>query len=254
MTVRTKAVAARIIGDAREAYATVAGANKIISKTEAKKLPKDLAAAVDKARQESTRVTVDAAVDAYASHVSHVLSAVDKKGKGALSAAEADKILDPSLRKKVLDVRAELTGGATPTKPTAAQIVAQLADAIGGIASWHDSGDNGVESGVTAHAGVKSLTQAVAALSTGWGGDLTLGPAKDKAAIDSFLGSATASLLDFTEGEGQAEVDGFSAAVRSAFESLSGVRSASTSDGGSFLIAKAKDVYVSVRVQPYSDG
>ena len=85
-------------------------------------------------------------------------------------------------------------------------------------------------------------------------GSASLTPLKGKDAIDAFVSSASESLLLFTEGEGAADVEAFAAGVRAAFEKLSSVRFATAADGSSFLLGKAKDVYVSLRVQPYSDG
>ena len=110
-SVRTNAVRNALIGDARKALTEAAGSNQIVSKTEAKKLPADVAKAVAAAREEKTRVTVDDAVDKYASIVSRVLAAVDKRGKGTLSEAEAKRIYDPELRARVLDIRASLAAG-----------------------------------------------------------------------------------------------------------------------------------------------
>lgn len=110
-TVKTSDVRNRIIGDARKAFDEAAGSNEIISKTEQKALPKDLKAAVTKARKEHSRVTVDDAVDVYASKVARTLAAVDRTDKGALSETEANNIRDGALRLKVLDVRAALAAG-----------------------------------------------------------------------------------------------------------------------------------------------
>jgi hypothetical protein len=255
MAIRTETVANRIIGDARQQLGAAAGANEIIARSEAKKLPRDLARAVADAREADATVTVDDAVDAYASHVTKVLALVDKTSKGNLSEAEATKILDPALRKKVLAARAELAGGVSTSppgaggKPTAAAVVSGLTAALNAVASWHDSGDNGVESSASALAGAKNLTQAMAAIGGG-----TLGAPTGKAALDAFLSSAAEAMLQFTDGEGQADVDAFAAGVRAQFAPLTSVRAATAADGSDVLLGKAKDTYVAVRVLPYSDG
>jgi hypothetical protein len=265
MAVKTTSVKSRMIGDAREAVEDAAGSNRILSKTEAKKLPEELGKAVAKAREESARVTVDAVVDAYASQVSKTLSAVDKTGKGFLSDAEAAKIFDPALRKKALDVRAELAGapsGGSTQKPTSAKVLQDLSGAVAGLGQWHESGDNGVDTAVTALTGQKSLSNALAAVLPGAGfsngeTQLVLGTPTGSAAIEAFLADARGTLEAWAL-DHEIETDpiaGFEDAVRSQFGALSSVRVATGADmGGAYLLGKAKDCYVAVVIQNYSDG
>jgi hypothetical protein len=111
--VKTETLRSALIGNARKKLNKASGpaaksGAKVISKTEQKTLPPDLQRAVDFARKDKRIVTVDDAVASYAKHVSDVLGAVDKKGKGVLSEKEAKKITDPELRSRVLDVRTRL--------------------------------------------------------------------------------------------------------------------------------------------------
>lgn len=114
MKVKTNDVRNSLVGEARKAIKDAAGSNGILSKVEAKKLPKEVARAADAVRARDGRVTVDTAVDEFAGKLSKVLAAVDKKGKGVLSKAEAESIYDPDLRASVLAARAKLLGGAAP--------------------------------------------------------------------------------------------------------------------------------------------
>ncbi|MBI2378714.1 MAG: hypothetical protein HYV07_32265 [Deltaproteobacteria bacterium] len=268
MSVRTRAVASRIIGEARATLEDAAGSNQIISKREAKKLPIDLASAVDKAREDSSRVTVEDAVDVYASQVSRTLAAVDKRGKGTLSEAEANRIYDPSLRKKALDVRAEmLAGGAAPvtppssgsSRPSSAEVVAEIgADPM---PVWHESGDNGVNTDTIALAGKTSLAKVMGTVaehpSTPWThgeSKLELTPLRGSEAIESFLATARSAFEDFDVGVPE-EIQPFLDKVEAAFGKLSSVRLLTGSDyGGTYLVGKARDCYVAVTLQPYSDG
>jgi hypothetical protein len=212
-------------------------------------------------------VTVDAVVDAYASQVSKTLSAVDKTGKGFLSEAEAAKIFDPALRKKALDVRAELAGttggtGGSTQKPTSAKVLQDLSGAIGGLGQWHESGDNGVDTAVAALTGQKSLSNAMAAVLGGSGfsnaeTQLVLGTATGSAAIEAFLADARGTLEAWAlDHEIESDpIAGFEDAVRTQFGALSSVRVATGADmGGAYLLGKAKDCYVAVVIQNYSDG
>ncbi|MBI4821871.1 MAG: hypothetical protein HY791_36775 [Deltaproteobacteria bacterium] len=269
MAVRTRTVASRIIGEARASLEDAAGSNQIISKREAKKLPSDLAAAVDKAREESSRVTVEDAVDVYASQVSRTLAAVDKRGKGTLSEAEANRIYDPSLRKKALDVRAEmLAGGAAPvtppssgsSRPTSAEIVA----AIGAdpMPVWHESGDNGVNTNTVVLTGMTSLAKVMAGVTqhdgtpwTEYETKLELTTLRGAAAIESFLGKAKAAFEGYEIEGSMGDIAPFLATVEANFSKLSSVRLLEGGDfGGSYLVGRAKDCYVSLTLQPYSDG
>jgi hypothetical protein len=101
---KTQSVQRQLIGDARKTLTQAAGDNALVSKTEAKKLPKDLQKAIAAASTAGKPVKVKDAVDAYAAMVSSALTSVDKGKKGDLTLAEAKKISDLALRSKVLDV------------------------------------------------------------------------------------------------------------------------------------------------------
>jgi hypothetical protein len=133
--VRTEKVRDTLIGQARTKLKEAAGPSgpALISRKEENKLPEDLKRAVDFARKKKPRVTVEDAVASYAKHVSQVLGAVDKKGRGILSEKEAKAITDTALRSRVLDVRAELLGRAEgssggPGPVNAGKLAAKIED------------------------------------------------------------------------------------------------------------------------------
>ncbi|MCK6550794.1 hypothetical protein L6R52_33460 [Myxococcota bacterium] len=257
MSVKTRTVGTRIIGDARRAFEEAAGSNQIISKREAEKLPKDLSAAVSTVRRTKTRVSVDDAVDAYARKVSYVLSTVDSSSRGTLSQAEAKKIRDPALRQRVLDVRAELAasggsgaGGAGGAGSTA-DAIAQLAGPIGAFDVYHESGDHGVDVRATALAGARSLTAAMAALP-----GAALQPQRGADAIAAWIAHAQQALEAAADREGQdpAEIPPALDQLQAALGALTNARLATdAASGAAYLLGKARDGYVSVMVQDYSE-
>lgn len=270
MQIKTSAVRSRLIGEARKSLKKAAGGNQVISKSEAKKLPRDLQAAVDKVRVDKPQVRVDDAVDVYASKVSRVLSTVDQWGKGVLSEAEVQSIKDPALRRKVLDTRAALLAGTagvlaprggTGRLGTTAQIVSALSGPVAGLGTWWESGDNGVNVSVSVLKGKRTLQQALekvvkdpAAPWTWSETNLNLEPAKGAKAIEAFQGEAESTLEAFKD-DGPTEVQDFVDAVAASFAPLSLVRFASGGDlGGHYLLGKASDGYVAVVVQGYRDA
>jgi hypothetical protein len=269
VTVRTRAVRDRLVGDARSALKDAAGSNQIVSRTEAKKLPKDVARATEVVRAEKGRVTVDDAVDAYASKVSYVLNAVDTRGKGVLSATEAKRIRDPALRSSVLDVRAKLmagdSGGTTGTGgtgvPTTSTLVAGLTTALSGTDAFCESGDHGVNISMRKVPGQdldEVLTKVHLDPAAPWTNGEThvvltpAGPTADT--IATFTSFARDAMM--AEREDIPEViDAFAVGVKAQFSTLSDIRLASGQDlGAMYLIGKTSDGYVAVAVQPYSDG
>jgi len=276
MPVRTNTVRNRLIGEARKELKKAAGSNQIVSKTEAKKLPRDIAAAVAAVREEKSRVTVDDAVDAYASKVSRVLAAVDKRGKGVLSEAEAKKISDSTLRAKVLDIRAALLagtiddiitdptgGGDSATGVTSAALMAAMRGADANASMWCESGDNGVDSKVFKLEDCRTWDDVWAKVNqsgnTPWAnGETNLthgGPSADVAAtVKGFAETAKQHFLDWRE-DTEADAQSYADAVIANFSGLAAVRSAHGNDaGGEYLVGKTKDGFVAIVVQPYRDG
>jgi hypothetical protein len=127
--IQTEAVRDKLIGDARKAFKKVAGDDGKVSKADAEALAPDHKRAVDFARKEHRIVTVERAVESYAHHVTEVLDAVDRKGKGQLSLKETAKITDAELRARIDDIRGKRTaptGGAGSVN--AAQLTAKIED------------------------------------------------------------------------------------------------------------------------------
>lgn len=131
---KTTTLQRQLIGEARKALSSAAGADAALTKTEAKRLPKELQKAVEAARTSGKAVKVKDAVDAYAALVSTALKTVDKGTKGDLTASEAKKIADLALRSKVLEViESGSTTGPGPVNP------GQLAAAIEDVqTTWGD--------------------------------------------------------------------------------------------------------------------
>ena len=131
---KTQSLQRQLIGEARKALTTAAGADAAITKTEAKRLPKELQKAVESARSADKAVKVKDAVDAYAALVSSALTKVDKGTKGDLTLSEAKKISDLALRSKVLEViESGASTGPGPVNP------GQLAAAIEDVQTvWGD--------------------------------------------------------------------------------------------------------------------
>jgi hypothetical protein len=264
MKVQTKSVRNRVVGDARKALKAAAGANQILSKAEAKKLKKDVAAAAETVRAKKGRVTVNDAVDAYASKVSRVLSAVDTRRKGSLSEAEANAIRDPALRSSVREARQKLIdGGPTATggaRPAAAAILAALRDPMGPLEAYHESGDHGVNvtarkvPGQTLTAALAAVTLDPAAPWTHGEHDLQLQPAAGvTATITRFLADAKAD-LEAERDDMPDVIESFCDAVKAQFGALTDVRLARGKDlGGAYLIGKTADGYVAIAAQRYQD-
>jgi hypothetical protein len=267
MKVQTRAVRNRLIGGARQALKKAAGSNQVLSKTEAKKLPKDLARAAETVRTQKGRVSVNDAVDAYASKVSKVLAAVDTRAKGDLSEAEAKRIRDPELRSSVLDARSKLLGGVgggsgatTGSGITASALASALSGAMVGLDGFCESGDHGVNVSMRKVPG-RTLTEVLskvhldpAAPWTHGETALKLSPAADVGdTIDAFTSTAKDS-LEAERDDMPDVVETFTNAVKAQFGALKDVRLATGGDlGGWYLIGRAKDGYVAVAVQPYSD-
>lgn len=256
--VRTRSITTRIIGEARSAFEDAAGANALISPSEARRLPADLASAVTTARRAKTPVTVDEAVDAYARKLTRVLSAVDTRSPGVLTEQEARKIRDPALRTKVLDVRAQLargagSGGSSGGGLSLADATAALGQPVATFDGYHESGDHGVEVTAQALDGTRSLTKALEVMTPG-GVALTLDAARGADAIATFRARAEATLEGRADAEGQdpANIGPGLDAITQAFSALGSIRSASASDGGAYLFGKAADGYVALRVVDYS--
>jgi hypothetical protein len=272
VTVRTRTVRNRLVGDGRKKLKDAAGTNEIVSKTEARKLPKDLARAVDTARAKSSRVTVNEAVDAYARRVSNVLNAVDSRGKGVLSAAEAKRIRDPVLRERVLDVRAALqrgddgdvsgtggAGGSAGTGGGAAALMTALNGVVGGFAPWHESGDHGVNGsfwkvpGRTLEEVLINATEDPAAPWTHGEQNVVLTALTGDEAIARFT-LDTKEALENERDDLPEEVQGVIDGLTTHLGQLRNVHLATGSDfGGSYLVGKAGRSWVAFVMQPYSD-
>jgi hypothetical protein len=262
--VRTSAVRNRLVGDARKKLKEAAGANGVLSKTEAKKLPKDVARAAETVRTTKGRVTLNDAVDAYASKVNQVLTAVDTRGKGVLSAAEANRIRDPALRASVLEVRANLQGGSSggttgPGVSTAA-FVAALNGALSGMESFCESGDHGVNVTMRKVPG-RNLDEVLAKVHLDPAAPWTHGETR----VETLAGGSLADTIDaFTSAAKDALeaerddlpdlVENFVNTVKTQFGALAEVHLAKGRDlGGSYLIGKTSSGYVAVALQRYAD-
>lgn len=269
MATRTQTVRNRVIGDARKALEQAAGNNTVLSKNEAKTLPADLQKVVGAARKTKARVEVDDAVNVYAKKVSTTLAAVDVRGKGNLTDAEAKKIRDPALRARVLDVRAALLGGpggSTAAVPTSAALANALQGPVASVAAWWDSGDNGVNVSVVTVGRAATWDAALAKITQDPGvpwthaetratlEDISNDVTEPQAAVAAFVEEARSTLESFRDDEPDA-VAGFVAGVTAALAGLAEVRLATGRDlGGQYLIGKTANGYVGVTVQAYSDG
>ena len=86
---------------------------------------------------------------------------------------------------------------------------------------------------------------------------LTLTPTKGAAAIDGFLAHSRGSLEAWAENNELTldPIQGFEGSVKAEFAKLSNVRFATGDEmGGAYLFGRAKDCYVAVVIQNYSDG
>lgn len=264
MKVLTKSVRNQLVGDARKALKNAAGANQLLSTTEAKKLPKDVASAAEAVRAKKGSVSVNDAVDAYASKVTKVLTAVDTRSKGVLSDAEAKRIRDPELRASVLAARARLLqgdGGVTPgAVKTSAALVTAMGSAMSGIDGFCESGDHGVNvtirkvPGSTLAEVMKKVHLDPAAPWTHAETNLELWSAGTVAnAVDTFNATAKEA-LELERTDMPDVVESFTNGVRAQFGALTDVRLVSGRTlGGTYLIGKSADGYVAVVVQPYHD-
>jgi hypothetical protein len=211
-------------------------------------------------------------VDAYAQKVSRVLAAVDARGKGNLTEAEANRIMDPALRSRVLDVRTALMSGgdtgtvtdpSTPagTRPTTARVLLDVGGAVNALAAFWDSGDNGVNVTVGKLAGSRTMAQALQAVTqdaaTPWThaeASFTVGDPRGAEAINAFCSDAQSTLEDWNP-DAHADVQAFVDAAKATFGRLSDVRIASGQDlGGSYLVGKTKDGFVALVCQKYTDA
>lgn len=263
MKVSTRSVRNRLVGDARKALKSAAGANKLLSKAEAKALKKDVARAAEEVRRKKGRVNVDEAVDAYASKVTRVLAAVDTRAKGTLSATEARAIRDLALRASVLEARTGLAGGVggpTTGGGSSAALLAAMAGPMQPLEAYHESGDHGVNASLRKVPG-RTLTEVLAKVTldpaapwTHGEHDLELFPASGvTATVNGFAASAKAS-HEAERDDMPDVIETFVDALKAQFGQLSDVRRARGKDlGGDYLIGKTADGYVALVVQGYSD-
>lgn len=260
MPVQTRAVRNRAVGDARKAIKEAAGANGVLSKAEAKKLKKDVARAAETVRAKKGRVTVNDAVDAYASKVSRALAAVDTRAKGDLSEAEVRAIRDLALRASVADARMKVAAAEPGAVSTSAAILAALSGPLGPLEAYHESGDHGVN--VTARkVPGRNLTEVLANVTkdpdapwTHGEHDVELTPAASAAATVSAFNSRVKSDLEGERDDMPDVIESFTDAVKAQFGALTDVRLARGKDlGGQYLIAKTRDGYVAIAAQAYGD-
>jgi hypothetical protein len=127
------------------------------------------------------------------------------------------------------------------------------------LASWHDSGDIGVN--VTFHALPNGFRRdrmlEHARDANAWTSaetKLTTSPLDSAAAIDTFLARAESALIDnMPASEDASKVENFLGQVRASFSQLEAVQLTEGGDlGGLYLLGRANDGYVAVVVQAYA--
>ncbi|MFO0598449.1 MAG: hypothetical protein U0228_24300 [Myxococcaceae bacterium] len=265
MTVRTRSVRNRVVGDARKELKAAAGADGKLSKTEAKKLKPDVARAAEAVRAAGGSVTVSKAVNEYAGRVTRALASVDKSDVGNLSATEVGRIRDASLRTRIKNARAALAGDVVPPGPpdtstgAAAAVVAAVNDTLPGLDPFHESGDHGVNvsirkvPGLSLTAVLNKVTLDPAAPWTQGEKHLELLPGTGVANIDAF-NSLAREAHEAERDDMPDAITAFTDAVTAQFKGLSELRLARGNDlGGVYLIGKAADGYVCVVSQAWHD-
>lgn len=180
-------------------------------------------------------------------------------GNNRVSLTEARRMaLDLRDDFRVLRGRAP-EGAAAPSSPSAREVLAPLDDAIGALAEWWDSGDNGVNVTSSALVGAATLDEALGRATqlepwTAGESNVTLAPEVGADAVAAFVLRAE-STLDAFRDEEHPEVRAFGAAVSGAFGGLEDVRFATgRAFGGLYLLGKTADGYAVVTVQAYRDA
>ncbi len=155
-----------------------------------------------------------------------------------------------------LPVAGELTG---------AGVVANLLGAIDGLARWHESGDNGVDTRVVHLGGAPTAQAALEALlaqaSAGRGGALVAEPDPLSAFRTRAASDLEAWRETFYDGEpvpasdeATAAMTAFDDAITAVFASLPEVRLARGNDDEGYLLGRVSDGFVGVVIWPYRDG